>query len=121
MRCLSRWKLLRTGEGTTTGRPLTARFSWLSWGGNLHIRRRQRVFPDSTDARAEGRLGRPGPSVTKHTVFSSSEAQTPHCHPGLVTARPPRRSEARPLTLAGADFFVCPDNTAHMALEQPGK
>jgi aspartate racemase len=24
------------------------------------------------------------------------------------------------LTGAGADFFVCPDNTAHMALEQPG-
>src|SRR5207302_5142225 len=69
------------------------------WSGNLHIRRRQRVFPDSTDARAEGRLGRPGPSVTKHTVFSSSEAQTPHCHPGLVTARPPRRSEARSLIL----------------------
>ncbi|MBA9004481.1 aspartate/glutamate racemase family protein [Thermomonospora cellulosilytica] len=25
------------------------------------------------------------------------------------------------LTLAGADFFVCPDNTAHMALEHPGE
>jgi aspartate racemase len=24
------------------------------------------------------------------------------------------------LASAGADFFVCPDNTAHMALEQPG-
>jgi aspartate racemase len=24
------------------------------------------------------------------------------------------------LARAGADFFVCPDNTAHMALEQPG-
>lgn len=26
----------------------------------------------------------------------------------------------RRLVLAGADFFVCPDNTAHIALEQPG-
>jgi aspartate racemase len=25
------------------------------------------------------------------------------------------------LARAGADFFVCPDNTAHMALEQPGR
>jgi len=25
------------------------------------------------------------------------------------------------LAHAGADFFVCPDNTAHMALEQPGE
>jgi aspartate racemase len=25
------------------------------------------------------------------------------------------------LARAGADFFVCPDNTAHMALEQPGQ
>ena len=24
------------------------------------------------------------------------------------------------LAAAGADFFVCPDNTAHVALEQPG-
>src|SRR4030088_678455 len=24
------------------------------------------------------------------------------------------------LARAGADFFVCPDNTAHLALEQPG-
>ena len=27
---------------------------------------------------------------------------------------------AERLARAGADFFVCPDNTAHMALEQPG-
>ncbi len=27
----------------------------------------------------------------------------------------------RRLARAGADFFVCPDNTAHMALEQPGE
>ncbi|MEU8342531.1 amino acid racemase [Spirillospora sp. NPDC048832] len=27
---------------------------------------------------------------------------------------------ARRLAAAGADFFVCPDNTAHMALERPG-
>jgi aspartate racemase len=26
----------------------------------------------------------------------------------------------RRLAAAGADFFVCPDNTAHLALEQPG-
>jgi aspartate racemase len=24
------------------------------------------------------------------------------------------------LAAAGADFFACPDNTAHLALEQPG-
>lgn len=30
------------------------------------------------------------------------------------------RSVAR-LARAGADFFACPDNTAHMALEQPGE
>ncbi len=28
---------------------------------------------------------------------------------------------ARRLARAGADFFICPDNTAHMALEQPGE
>jgi aspartate racemase len=27
---------------------------------------------------------------------------------------------ARRLAAAGADFFVCPDNTSHLALEQPG-
>ena len=27
---------------------------------------------------------------------------------------------ARRLAAAGADFFVCPDNTAHLALQQPG-
>src|SRR6266511_995101 len=27
----------------------------------------------------------------------------------------------RRLARAGADFFVCPDNTAHMALERPGE
>src|SRR6266545_2367290 len=27
----------------------------------------------------------------------------------------------RRLAGAGADFFACPDNTAHMALEQPGE
>jgi aspartate racemase len=27
---------------------------------------------------------------------------------------------AHRLALAGADFFACPDNTAHLALEQPG-
>ncbi|WP_223176488.1 aspartate/glutamate racemase family protein [Sphingomonas lutea] len=29
-------------------------------------------------------------------------------------------SEAAKLAAAGADFFVCPDNTAHIALEQDG-
>ena len=28
---------------------------------------------------------------------------------------------ARRLADAGCDFFVCPDNTAHIALEQPGE
>ena len=28
--------------------------------------------------------------------------------------------DARKLTAAGCDFFVCPDNTAHIALESPG-
>lgn len=28
---------------------------------------------------------------------------------------------AQRLALTGADFFVCPDNTAHLALEQPGE
>jgi len=27
----------------------------------------------------------------------------------------------RRLAVAGADFFVCPDNTAHMALDEPGE
>jgi aspartate racemase len=30
-------------------------------------------------------------------------------------------ASVRRLALAGADFFVCPDNTAHLALEQPGE
>jgi aspartate racemase len=29
--------------------------------------------------------------------------------------------DARKLAAAGADFFVCPDNTAHIALEHPGE
>jgi aspartate racemase len=29
-------------------------------------------------------------------------------------------ASARRLAAAGADFFVCPDNTSHLALEQPG-
>jgi aspartate racemase len=28
--------------------------------------------------------------------------------------------DMRKLTAAGADFFICPDNTAHIALEAPG-
>src|ERR1700722_7305906 len=30
-------------------------------------------------------------------------------------------TSVRRLANAGADFFVCPDNTAHLALEQPGE
>jgi len=30
-------------------------------------------------------------------------------------------TSVRRLARAGADFFVCPDNTAHLALEQPGE
>jgi aspartate racemase len=30
-------------------------------------------------------------------------------------------ADAAKLAAAGADFFVCPDNTAHIALESPGK
>jgi aspartate racemase len=29
--------------------------------------------------------------------------------------------DAEKLTAAGADFFVCPDNTAHIAIESPGE
>jgi aspartate racemase len=29
--------------------------------------------------------------------------------------------DAKKLAAAGADFFVCPDNTAHIALESPGE
>jgi aspartate racemase len=29
-------------------------------------------------------------------------------------------ADLRKLTAAGADFFICPDNTAHIALESPG-
>ena len=31
------------------------------------------------------------------------------------------REDAKRLTAAGCDFFVCPDNTAHIALESPGE
>ncbi len=31
------------------------------------------------------------------------------------------RTDAEKLAAAGADFFVCPDNTAHIALESPGE
>ena len=31
------------------------------------------------------------------------------------------RGDAERLAAAGADFFVCPDNTAHIALESPGE
>ena len=38
---------------------------------------------------------------------------SPACFKTLATS-------VRRLAGAGADFFVCPDNTAHLALEQPG-
>jgi aspartate racemase len=31
------------------------------------------------------------------------------------------RKDAEKLAAAGADFFICPDNTAHIALESPGE
>ncbi|MEV4438139.1 amino acid racemase [Streptomyces sp. NPDC049577] len=37
-----------------------------------------------------------------------------------AAVRPTLAESARRLVGAGADFFVCPDNTAHMALELPG-
>jgi aspartate racemase len=39
----------------------------------------------------------------------------------LVTLRATFLETARRLRSAGADFFVCPDNTAHIALEAPGE
>ena len=36
------------------------------------------------------------------------------------TIRSTLAESVRRLAAAGADFFVCPDNTAHMALERPG-
>src|SRR5215471_12070973 len=37
-----------------------------------------------------------------------------------ATVRATLSVSARRLAAAGADFFVCPDNTAHLALQQPG-
>jgi aspartate racemase len=37
-----------------------------------------------------------------------------------ATARATLSVSARRLAAAGADFFACPDNTAHLALQQPG-
>ncbi len=39
---------------------------------------------------------------------------------GYQSIRATLAESAERLARAGADFFVCPDNTAHMALEQPG-
>ena len=38
-----------------------------------------------------------------------------------VSIRSTLSESVQRLARAGADFFVCPDNTAHMALEQPGE
>ena len=37
------------------------------------------------------------------------------------TLRAAFTNDARKLAAAGCDFFVCPDNTAHIALESPGE
>jgi len=39
----------------------------------------------------------------------------------LATLRAMFMADAKKLAAAGADFFVCPDNTAHIALESPGE
>ena len=39
----------------------------------------------------------------------------------LPTLRAMFMRDAEKLAAAGADFFVCPDNTAHIALESPGE
>ena len=39
----------------------------------------------------------------------------------LATLRAIFLADARKLAAAGADFFICPDNTAHIALESPGE
>ena len=39
----------------------------------------------------------------------------------LTALRDAFMADARKLAAAGADFFVCPDNTAHIALEAPGE
>lgn len=39
----------------------------------------------------------------------------------LPTLRSAFMRDAQKLVAAGADFFVCPDNTAHIALESPGE
>jgi aspartate racemase len=39
----------------------------------------------------------------------------------LPTLRAAFMRDAQKLAAAGADFFVCPDNTAHLALESPGE
>jgi len=63
-----------------------------------------------------------------------------HCHPEITLTGVPMApalddwergdlpalramfmADAKKLTAAGADFFVCPDNTAHIALESPGE
>lgn len=70
----------------------------------------------------------------------ASEQLGPHDHPDVVldciamgpsladwaageldVIRATLARSATALTQAGADFFVCPDNTAHLALERPGK
>jgi aspartate racemase len=39
----------------------------------------------------------------------------------LAAVRTHLAGSAQRLAAAGCDFFVCPDNTAHLALEQPGE
>jgi aspartate/glutamate racemase len=48
-------------------------------------------------------------------------AACPHWQAGdYTTVRATLAVSLRRLAAAGADFFACPDNTAHLALEQPG-
>jgi amino-acid racemase len=42
-------------------------------------------------------------------------------HGDYTSIRTILSESVRRLAAAGADFFVCPDNTAHMALEEPGE
>ena len=73
-------------------------------------------------------------------VHAGEEALGPHFHPDIVMdieamgasmadwealERVPIRARferaVRRLSAAGAEFFICPDNTAHLALEAPGE
>ena len=74
------------------------------------------------EACAEGvrRLGphlHPEITMTAQAMHRMLEAWD---HGDLQTLRAMFMYDARKLAAAGADFFLCPDNTAHIALESPG-